>query len=447
MAYVKQTWNNLPNKTTPLSAARLNHLETQYDEAVSDSKALANTLSSFNVLDDLTRVEVVCNFPFRSPSSQAWVQGFFYDPANERVFISRTGSSSSEVLIDEYRLDGTKISGKSFPTTATSYLESLIHWYGPSGEDMFLGEDGMSGRTTIINYTRGTVSPSFQANGRVSWAVSEGTAYRSNIQHLDSEVSTIGAVFKYDLAALKNGEALEMGSLSLEGASPLSFKGQGMASHGGFLCVYGGSATQQPTYSLWTLDGSKVGTISLDRKGFLSEVARQTPGAGISDSSSWEAEGLQGTSEGFLSGHVIGVGVAYSERFVLVKHSASSKAVRVPPSPPPGDPNTPWISLPGSNPPVWFRHSNGFTSLRVDGGVSVPAGGELVVAGNGSIPPKWAPPWNFYGVASANGGGAVVTVGVWLNGSVRIINKVSGVPVTNINGFTITFPSGRSNTT
>lgn len=27
MAYSKQTWENLPNKTTPINAARLNHME------------------------------------------------------------------------------------------------------------------------------------------------------------------------------------------------------------------------------------------------------------------------------------------------------------------------------------------------------------------------------------------------------------------------------------
>lgn len=35
MAYNKQNWKNLPDQTTPLSADRLNHLETQYEEAVS----------------------------------------------------------------------------------------------------------------------------------------------------------------------------------------------------------------------------------------------------------------------------------------------------------------------------------------------------------------------------------------------------------------------------
>lgn len=35
MAYIKQTWqNNPPSATTPITATRLNHLETQYDEAI-----------------------------------------------------------------------------------------------------------------------------------------------------------------------------------------------------------------------------------------------------------------------------------------------------------------------------------------------------------------------------------------------------------------------------
>ena len=36
MAYQKQTWRNLPDRTTPITAARLEHMETQYDEAISE---------------------------------------------------------------------------------------------------------------------------------------------------------------------------------------------------------------------------------------------------------------------------------------------------------------------------------------------------------------------------------------------------------------------------
>ena len=34
MVYNKQDWRDEPNHTTPLSGARLRHMETQYDEAV-----------------------------------------------------------------------------------------------------------------------------------------------------------------------------------------------------------------------------------------------------------------------------------------------------------------------------------------------------------------------------------------------------------------------------
>jgi lysophospholipase L1-like esterase len=40
MAYVKQTWADEPTETTPISAARLGHLETQYDDAMADVAAL-----------------------------------------------------------------------------------------------------------------------------------------------------------------------------------------------------------------------------------------------------------------------------------------------------------------------------------------------------------------------------------------------------------------------
>lgn len=43
MAYEKQSWENAPSTTTPISAARLNHLETQYDLAVQDAKSYTDS--------------------------------------------------------------------------------------------------------------------------------------------------------------------------------------------------------------------------------------------------------------------------------------------------------------------------------------------------------------------------------------------------------------------
>lgn len=38
MGYVKQEWEDSPSQDTPISASRLNHMETQYEEALTDAK-------------------------------------------------------------------------------------------------------------------------------------------------------------------------------------------------------------------------------------------------------------------------------------------------------------------------------------------------------------------------------------------------------------------------
>ena len=42
MAYTKQTWANLPSKTTPINASRLNHIE----DGIYDANQLATTSSA-----------------------------------------------------------------------------------------------------------------------------------------------------------------------------------------------------------------------------------------------------------------------------------------------------------------------------------------------------------------------------------------------------------------
>lgn len=51
MAYSKQNWENLPSENTPISAARLAHMESQYDEAVSYVDSKAQGAGVFNVMD------------------------------------------------------------------------------------------------------------------------------------------------------------------------------------------------------------------------------------------------------------------------------------------------------------------------------------------------------------------------------------------------------------
>lgn len=51
MSYSKQVWKDLPDKSTPLSAARLNHLETQYDQSARYTDAKVSGVPSFDYVD------------------------------------------------------------------------------------------------------------------------------------------------------------------------------------------------------------------------------------------------------------------------------------------------------------------------------------------------------------------------------------------------------------
>lgn len=50
MPYTKTTWANSPATTSPLSAANLNNLETQYDEAMADSVSIVGDTMTGNLL-------------------------------------------------------------------------------------------------------------------------------------------------------------------------------------------------------------------------------------------------------------------------------------------------------------------------------------------------------------------------------------------------------------
>lgn len=64
MVYVKQNWEDLPAKTTPLSAARLEQMETQYDEAVAelqpqiDEKAPSDSPTFTGTVSGVTKAHV-----------------------------------------------------------------------------------------------------------------------------------------------------------------------------------------------------------------------------------------------------------------------------------------------------------------------------------------------------------------------------------------------------
>lgn len=103
MAYVKQNWQNLPNQTTPLSAQRLNHLETQYDEALKDANAYTDAHvdnAVEQVIDNVRPAKTVDASPLTNPlrNSVAWdKQLSIYNPGSQHLREARTAINAARI--------------------------------------------------------------------------------------------------------------------------------------------------------------------------------------------------------------------------------------------------------------------------------------------------------------------------------------------------------------
>lgn len=91
MTYEKLTWKNLPDETTPLSAERLSHMETQYEKAVSYAEGAFLTPSEGA---DLAKLQVgdVNTVPYGEPAS-AEIVG---TPPNQKLNLSIPGGEKGD---------------------------------------------------------------------------------------------------------------------------------------------------------------------------------------------------------------------------------------------------------------------------------------------------------------------------------------------------------------
>lgn len=164
MAYIKQTWeNNPPSTATPISASRLAHLETQYDEAMSDiagahSQDVAGAVS----------VTVMANHLYELNATSA-------------ATVTLTGAEGSQVVIRWSGVSGT-VEGQSVSAGQTWVS---VRWasgwvlYEVGGSGGGGGGDGLSGTGTpegVRTAPVGTIYTDTAATrGAIRWIKASGT--------------------------------------------------------------------------------------------------------------------------------------------------------------------------------------------------------------------------------------------------------------------------------
>lgn len=143
MAYVKQVWENTPSENTPMSAERLNYMET----GIYNNSQSIETINS-NLPDIYSTSEVKTN--------KVWTDG---KPIYRKVrAITFTDSSKQVALnIDNY---STMVSIRGFfkpPVLQTLFTTSLPYIYTDSetGEIEYINVRGITlDRTENVNYIR-----------------------------------------------------------------------------------------------------------------------------------------------------------------------------------------------------------------------------------------------------------------------------------------------------
>lgn len=124
MVYSKQSWVNTPSVLSPLNAARLNHMETQYDEAVvtaAADAAAADAAVASAVLAEVA-IDLEAKAPVASPTFTGTVAGVTKSMVglgnvDNTTDLGKPISTTTQTALDLKAADGGLPRGK----TATNY--------------------------------------------------------------------------------------------------------------------------------------------------------------------------------------------------------------------------------------------------------------------------------------------------------------------------------------
>lgn len=169
MAYEKQTWqNNPPSTATPITAERLDHLETQYDEALAQVAVdIADPDSDIGTELNATIGEAVFDPAYSAPSlipaapgvnaldvSTGWNAGAVERDASGEAHLKLTvATASTQVQSNHPLVASLRRKVLSFELMVDANYDSLYLRFAAAGDDFNNGFDTTgtpAGRTSVI---------------------------------------------------------------------------------------------------------------------------------------------------------------------------------------------------------------------------------------------------------------------------------------------------------
>lgn len=332
MVYEKQTWENYPSENTPITAERLNHLETQYDEAellaqetLSESKNYTDSkLSQTNLPSGVNPLY----YSDARPEGSLWPQGLSWDPSELMWYISMSGSVSGQdvIRIERRSESGTLIDFKQFPSPA--FAEGLPFWKDVSGNLIFLvrAEAG-NGSYSLFNYTSGVLGPPVP----LPFPMHKSFMTDTSVWFTDASGAGGGVRFFYefDLDSIKESSPKMVNTVELEHRN-MYHKMQSFAvGEDGRFWISMGVPEDPPVMATYSRQGALQGMKVYEKPSFGEMINTLTPGF-IKDLDNFgqEPEGLTFKNGVLVSGHVVSDYEPTVRRYYLAEHTDSGFEVK-----------------------------------------------------------------------------------------------------------------------
>lgn len=367
--YIKQDWKNLPEQTTPISASRLNHLETQYDEAKSyfdaekenvisdavqesqdytdqrfDELPTIETVPPSKLFGDFDTMEVVAAFPIQKIGSEGYAafQGFSVDEEGGILWVSYGSAYDTTQRIEKRDISsGGLLEYRILSAGTRSYSEGITRFYNSQNQLCFIvwlkSTTESPSEYQIYNWDTDSVSSGTEIKGRV-----RGEQYENLFVTSDAYGETASEFYVYSWDSIKNQSPELLQTVPLSNWGGVSEKIQGTTFTGDLFVIYGGAVEGKPTFSIFNNTGSLLSQRQYDPSGLEYVVSETSSFSFPSGVTNYEGEGVYYDGSYVFSGHYVGglsiPGGSSSARQALILKHGTAKGVNLPPTPAEGDP-------------------------------------------------------------------------------------------------------------
>jgi hypothetical protein len=225
----------------------------------------------------LNSVEVLCKFPARGQSTDAWMQGFSINETTNEIYVAvQRNDGATGLTIEVRNLDGSFKQSKTFAIESGAFTESLPFFYNGNNELCFVVRTQTASTAAIYNYTLGTLGTPFALSGTAHKSALDGD-YFITCDTSSSAPYTLKTIYVYAWSSIKSGTPTLLNSFRVTNYGDLVQKAQGIVVNNGFIFLTQGESSGEPAITAYNTAGQVVNAYMYTKESLASAINSYFP--------------------------------------------------------------------------------------------------------------------------------------------------------------------------